>query len=65
MADDYRQNVLFSKRRITLDSLKDRLHSLNMRMLLAMQNHDEEMQEQIRGQMDALQSEISRINLKD
>lgn len=39
----------------TLNSLKEQMYSLNMRMLLAMQNHDEEAQEKIRKQMAAVQ----------
>ena len=45
----------------TLNSLKEQMHSLNMRMLLAMQNHDEDTQEDIRRQMAAVQTEIDQI----
>ena len=44
-------------------SLKEQMYSLNMRMLLAMQNHDEEAQEKIRKQMMALQKEIDQMCL--
>lgn len=47
----------------TLNSLKEQMYSLNMRMLLAMQNHDEEAQEEIRNQMAALQEEIDQMCL--
>ena len=47
----------------TLNSLKDQLYSLNMRMLLAMQNHDEEAQKDIKAQMAALQAEIDQMCL--
>jgi len=49
----------------TLNSLKDQLYSLNMRMLLAMQNHDEEAQEDIKKQMAAVQRKIDHMCLRD
>lgn len=42
-------------RGMTLNSLKDRLYSLNMRMRLAMQNHDEQAQADIQEQIAAVQ----------
>lgn len=45
----------------TLNALKEQLYSLNMRMLLAMQNHDEEAQEEIRKQIAVLQEEIDQM----
>lgn len=45
----------------TLNSLKDQLYSLNMRMLLAMQNHDEDAQKDIKKQMAAIQEEIDQM----
>lgn len=47
----------------TLNSLKEQMYSLNMRMLLAIQNHDEEAQEEIRKQMRVLQKEIDQMCL--
>ena len=46
---------------VTLNSLKDELYSLNMRLLLAMQHHNEEAQEDIQVQIAAVQAEISRM----
>lgn len=50
-------------RSTSLNSLKDQLYSLNMRMLLAMQNHDEDIEEDIKGQLAAVQAEIDRMCL--
>lgn len=47
----------------TLNSLKDQLYSLNMRMLLAMQNHDEDAQKDIKAHMAAVQAEIDQMCL--
>lgn len=47
----------------TLNALKEQMCSLNMRMLLALQNHDEETQEEIRKQMAVLQEEIDQMCL--
>lgn len=52
-----------SLRWTTLNSLKDELHSLNMRLLLAMQYHNKEMQEEIERQMAAVQKEIDLMCL--
>lgn len=49
----------------TLNSLKDQLYSLNMRLLLAMQNHDGEAQEDIKRQVAAVQKEIDQMCLRD
>ena len=49
----------------TLNSLKNQLYSLNMRLLLAMQNHDTEAQEDLKKQMAAVQKEIDRMCLRD
>lgn len=48
-------------RGVTLNGLKDQLYSLNMRMLLAMQNHDKEAQEDVQKQLAAVQAEIDRM----
>ncbi len=45
----------------TLNNLKDQLYSLNMRMLLAIQNHDEETQKRIKKQMTEVQAEIDSM----
>ena len=60
---DYSTNPLPAGRVVTLNSLKDELHSLNMRLLLAMQHHNEEAQRDIEAQMAAVQAEIDRMCL--
>ena len=50
-------------RGVTLNRLKDELYSLNMRLLLAMQHHNEEEQEDIEAQMAAVQKEIDLMCL--
>lgn len=60
---DYHSKTLPASRAGTLNNLKDELHSLNMRMLLAMQNHNEEAQEDIKEQMAAVQAEIDQMCL--
>lgn len=47
----------------TLADLKEQLYSLNMRMLLAMQNHDEKMQADIREKISAVQLRIDQMCL--
>ena len=59
---DYRPEVPPAGRIVTLNSLKDELYSLNMRLLLAMQHHNEEAQEEIQKQMAAVQAEIERMS---
>ena len=51
------------KRGVTLNNLKDELYSLNMRMRLAMQHHNEEAQDDIKEQMAAVRAEIERMCL--
>lgn len=63
MTDSHKSKASFASRGVTLNTLKDQLYSLNMRMLLAMQNHDEKMQEEIRKQMAVVQNEINCISL--
>lgn len=60
---DYQPKTLPVNRGVTLNSLKEQLYSLNMRMLLAMQNHDEEAQKDITEQMAAIQAEIDHMCL--
>ena len=60
---DYRSKRQPSTRAGTLNALKEQLYSLNMRMLLAMQNHDERAQAEIRDQTAAIQEEIDRLCL--
>ncbi|MDE7219639.1 MAG: hypothetical protein K2O45_08475, partial [Oscillospiraceae bacterium] len=60
---DYHSKVMPVNRGITLNSLRDQLYSLNMRLLLAMQYHNEEAQEEIREQMTAVQAEIANMGL--
>ena len=52
-------------RGVTLNSLKSELYSLNMRMLLATQNHDEDAQKDIIEQMATVQAEIDQMCLRD
>lgn len=63
MHDSRKPSAPFASRGVTLNTLKDQLYSLNMRMLLAMQNHDEEMQEEIKTQMSKVQDEINYISI--
>lgn len=51
------------RRGVTLNSLKDELYSLQMRMLLAMRNRDEAAQESIRKELERVQMEIDRMCL--
>lgn len=60
---DYHSRSHAAARAGTLNALKEQQHSLNMRMLLAMQNHDEDAQENLRRQMAAVQLEIDRMCL--
>ena len=60
---DYHSKGAPASRAVTLNSLKDELYSLNMRLLLAMQHHTEEAQEDIRKQMEAVQAEIDQMCL--
>jgi len=60
---DYHSKGLPASRGVTLNSLKSQLYSLNMRLLLAMQNHDEQAQADVREQMAAVQKEIDQLCL--
>ena len=59
----YHPETTSASRGVTLNSLKDELHSLNMRMLLAMQHHNEEAQEDIKKQMAAVQAKFDHMCL--
>lgn len=59
----YHSGGLPAGRGVTLHDLREQLYSLNMRMLLAMQNHDERAQAEIRDQTAAIQEEIDRLCL--
>lgn len=59
----YPAGPLPAGRIVTLNSLKDELHSLNMRLLLAMQHHNEEAQRDIEAQMAEVQAAIDRMCL--
>lgn len=52
-------------RGITLNILKDELYSLNRRMLLALQNHDEAEQARITVEIAAVQEKISDLSFRD
>ena len=60
---DYQSKAMPASRGDTLNSLKDELYSLNMRMLLAMQNHDEATQEDIKTQIAMVQAAIDQMCL--
>lgn len=60
---DYFSNTLSASRGVTLNTLKEELCALNMRMLLAMQYHNEEAQEDIKEQTAAVQAEIDRMRV--
>lgn len=45
----------------TLNRLKDERHSLNMRLLLAMQTHDEKAQKDLREQLAEVQKKMDRM----
>jgi len=62
MSDYHKSKAAFHSRGVTLNRLKDELHSLNMRMLLAMQNHSQELQEEIKEQITCVQDEIDRMS---
>ena len=55
----------FQGRGVTLNVLKDELHSLNRRMLLAMQTHDEAEQARITREIAAVQEKISALSFRD
>ena len=63
MRDSHKSKAAPANRGTTLNVLKDQLYSLNMRMLLAMQSHNEEAQEEIKKQMAGVQQEIDRMCL--
>ena len=56
---------IFQGRGITLNALKDELHSLNRRMLLAMQIHDEAEQVRITREIAEVQQKISDLSFRD
>lgn len=58
---DYRSQAQTAGRRVTLNALKDERYALNMRLLLAMQDHNQEAQEEITAQIAAVQAEIQQI----
>jgi len=49
----------------TLSRLKDRQQSLNMRLRLALQNHDEETQAEVERQLAEVTRQISCMGLKE
>lgn len=61
MGDHNKSRAEFVSRGITLNSLKEELYSLNMRLRLAMENHDEEAQEELKKQMAELQKDIDSM----
>lgn len=63
MSEYPNQNTLSMEKRVTLSSLKEQFYTLNMRMLLAIQNHDGETQEEIKKQMEELNTKMNRLSL--
>ena len=61
MGEYHKSKTAASSRGTTLHILEDQLYSLNMRMLLAMQNHNEDAQEEIKKQTAEVQREIDRM----
>ncbi len=59
---DYYFGALADNRGVTLNSLRDQLYSLNMRLLLAMQQHNEKSESEIRHQMAEVQEKIDRMS---
>lgn len=47
----------------TMNHLRDRQRTLNMRLLLAVQNHDEAMQSELEGQLEEVTKQISCLGL--
>lgn len=47
----------------TMNNLRDRQRALNMRLLLAVQNHDEAMQSELESQLEELAEQISCLGL--
>ena len=60
---DYQSKTVPVSRGVTLNTLKDELYSLNMRLLLAMQHHNEAAQKNIQAQMTVVQAEIDQMCL--
>lgn len=54
----------YHNRGVTMNDLKDQLYSLNMRLLLAMQNHDEAAAEKVRQEIATVQKEIDQMSLR-
>ena len=52
-----------SDRRVTLNRLKEDQFALNMRMIYAIQLHDETERAEIKRQLDAVQKEIQQLLL--
>ena len=61
--NDYRSKNTAVSRGVTLKTLKDELYSLNMRLLLAMQHHNKEAQEDIQAQMAVVRAKIDQMSL--
>ena len=59
--EDGRAKYRTANRAVTLKDLKEQLYSLNMRLLLAMQNHDEKAQKDLREQLAEVQKEMDRM----
>lgn len=62
MGDYSSSRAILAQRGVTLNILKEEMHALNMRMLLAMQMHDTVEQEELGTQMAEVQKEIDQIS---
>jgi len=61
MGDHVKSRTEFVSRGVTLNSLKEELYSLNMRLRLAMQTSDISEQESLQKQIDELLADIDCI----
>ena len=59
---NYYHNAKSNERGVTMQNLKEKLYSLNMRMLLAIQYHDDAKQTELEKQIHTLQEDIERLN---
>lgn len=58
---DYHSRPQAVNRAGTLNDLKEQLHSLNMRMLLALQTHDKQMEEDLQRQIAEVQKKADLL----
>lgn len=53
-----------TERGVTMQNLKEELYSLNMRILLAMQYHDDDTQAELESQMQVVQAKMKGLNMR-